>query len=98
MFGWGFFRDKPQPPQRVTDGRFEIERNRETAYLEYSLSSGILELIHTEVPENVRGMGLANSLAETSLRWAQEHNFKVDVVCPTVREYIDKHPEYSYLV
>jgi hypothetical protein len=35
----------------VTTGRFEIERNGEIAYLEYSLSPGVLELIHTEVPK-----------------------------------------------
>jgi len=39
----------------VTTGRFEIERNGEIAYLEYSLSPGVLELIHTEVPKALYG-------------------------------------------
>ena len=89
---------KPQPQQKVTTGRFEIERDREVAYLEYSLSEPILELIHTEVPEKLRGMGLASSLAEVALNWARENNLKVDIVCPTVQEYVAKHPEYSNLV
>ena len=96
---WGIFRRKtPLPPQEVTTGRFEIERNGEVAYLEYSLSGDILELIHTEIPEKIRHMGLAATLAESALQWAREHNLKVDIVCPTVREYISKHPEYSDLV
>lgn len=94
---WKIFRPK-SPPQKVTTGRFEIGDDDETAYLEYSLSGNILELIHTEVPEKLRGRGLASSLAETSLRWAREHNLRVDVVCPTVREYLESHPEYSDLV
>jgi predicted GNAT family acetyltransferase len=52
----------------VTTGRFEIERNGEIAYLEYSLSPGVLELIHTKVPKALRYMGLATSLAETGLQ------------------------------
>src|SRR5271154_6730902 len=95
---WGLFHLKPQPKQKVTTGRFEIERDGEVAYLEYSLSGNILELIHTEVPEKLRGAGLASSLAENALQWARERNLKVDIVCPTVLDYVGKHPEYSDLV
>jgi predicted GNAT family acetyltransferase len=98
MAVWKIFRQKPRLPQKVTTGRFEIERNGEVAYLEYSLSGNILELTHTEVPKNLRGLGLASALAETGLHLAREHNLKVDVVCPTVQEYVAKHPEYSDLI
>jgi uncharacterized protein len=97
MAAWGIFRKKPQP-QWVTTGRFEIEQNGKTAYLEYSLSGGVLELTHTEVPEALHGAGLASSLAETALNWARERKLKVDVVCPSVQAYVDKHPEYGDLV
>jgi uncharacterized protein len=95
---WEIFRHKPRPPQKVTSGRFEIERNGEVAYLDYNLAGNILELAHTEVPEKLRHMGLASSLAVTALLWAREHNLKVDIVCPTVQQYVAKHPEYSDLV
>jgi len=95
---WQIFRRQPRPQQKVTTGRFEIERNGEVAYLDYSLAGNILTLSHTEVPENLRHMGLASSLAETALHWARERNLKVDIVCPTVQQYIAKHPEYSDLV
>jgi predicted GNAT family acetyltransferase len=98
MAMWKMFRRKPRPPEKVTSGRFEIERNGEVAYLEYSLSKNILVLAHTEVAEKLRHMGLAASLAETALHWAREHNLKVDIVCPTVQQYVAKHPEYADLV
>ena len=98
MAVWEIFRRKPRPLQKVTTGRFEIERNGDVAYLEYTLAGNILELAHTEVPVKLRHMGLASSLAETALHWAREHNLKVDVVCPTVQQYISKHPEYSDLI
>ena len=98
MVAWGIFRRKAQPQQKVTTGRFEIERDGQVAYLEYSLSGSVLELIHTEVPEKLRGMGLASSLAETALRWARENKLKVDIICPSVQNYVAKYPGYSDLV
>jgi predicted GNAT family acetyltransferase len=89
---------KAQSPQQVTTGRFEIEQDGEVAYLEYSLSKDVLALIHTEVPPKLRHRGLAHRLAETALRWAREHEVKVDVICPFVQEYLDQHPEYADLV
>ena len=92
------FRPTPQPVQEVKSGRFEIERDGQTAFLQYSLSGNVLELIHTEVPEALRHLGLASSLAETALRWAREHHLKVDIICPMVRHYVSEHAEYSDLV
>ena len=82
----------------VTKGRFEIERNGHVAYLEYVLTPGILELIHTEVPKELRKMGLATLLAETAVQYARQNNLKVDLICPIVTDYIAKHPEHSDLI
>jgi len=95
---WKIFRREPKRQQKVTTGRFEIERNGEVAFLEYELSENVLVLSHTEVPKDLRGMGLASSLAETALQWARQHNLKVDIVCPIARGYVTKHPEYSDLL
>ena len=82
----------------MTNGRFEIERDGKIAYLEYSMTGNVLGLIHTEVPAELRGLGLASSLAETALQYALKNKLKVDVICPSVHDYITKHPEYSDLV
>ena len=92
------FRSEKKSPQQVTSGRFEIERNGDVAFLEYALAGSVLELLHTEVPESMRGTGAASSLAEAALQWAREHHVRVDVTCPFVAEYLEKHPEYSDLL
>ena len=94
---WDIFHRTSPPSQEVTTGRLEIEQDGKTAYLEYSLTGNILELIHTEVPQELRHLGLASALAENALQWARERGLKVDIVCPTVRRYMEKHPEYSDL-
>ena len=92
------FRHRIAQPQKGTTGRFEIERDGETAYLDYSLTGDVLVLLHTEVPQNLHGRGLASSLAETALQYARQNRLKVDVICPSVHAYLDKHSEYSDLV
>ncbi len=98
MVAWKIFHRQPHTLEKVTLGRFEIEHDGEVAYLEYSMAGKVLTLIHTEVPAKLRGTGLSASLAETALRWARENNFKVDIICPSVKEYVAKHPEYSDLI
>ncbi|HSM86591.1 MAG TPA: GNAT family N-acetyltransferase [Candidatus Limnocylindrales bacterium] len=92
------FGKKKPAPQQVVNGRFEIEREGKTAWLEYNLAGKVLQLIHSEVPAQLRGMGLASLLAQTALDWAREHQVKVDVICPSVAAYLEKHPEYSDLI
>jgi uncharacterized protein len=92
------FGHKTPSPQQATSGRFEIERDGHLAYLEYTLAGKVLQLIHSEVPAEMRGQGVASELAHAALEWAREHGAKVDVICPSVAAYLEKHPEYSDLV
>ncbi len=98
MVAWKIFGRQPRIQEKVTLGRFEMERDGDVAYLEYSMAGNVLTLIHTEVPAKLRGKGLASSLSETAFQWARKNNLKVDIICPTVQEYIAKHPEYAGLV
>ena len=83
----------------VTRSRFELEEMGETAYLEFDMdSAGWITLLHTEVPEALRGKGIAGELAKTGLEYARDNQLKVDVVCPFVANYSSKHPEFQPLV
>jgi len=92
------FSKKNAAKQQVTTGRFELERDGEVGYLEYTLAGDVLGLIHSEVPARLRGHGIASELAHTALEWARENGKKVDVICPSVADYIAHHPEYEDLV
>ena len=92
------FERKKKSPELVTSGRFELEKDGKIAYLQYSIAGGVLELIHTEVPEELRGTGLASELAVSALNFARENNLKVDIVCPSVAGFVKRHPEYTDLL
>ena len=92
------FGQRDAAPQEVTSGRFEIEQDGHLAYLEYTMAGKILGLIHTEVPKELRGKGLASELTMNALQYARENGMKVDVVCPLVAGYFEKHPEVRDLL
>lgn len=91
-------RNSGLPQQRATSGRFEIERDGHTAFLEYVLSGNVLQLLHTEVPDALQGKGIASELAKSALEWARQNGKKVDVICEFVAGYVKRHPEYRDLV
>jgi uncharacterized protein len=95
---WRILRRKGAAPRKGTSGSFEIEQDGKVAHLDYRVSGEVLELIHTEVPTKRAGKGIGSRLAETAFRWARDHNLKVDIICPFVKEYVSKHPEYSDLI
>jgi uncharacterized protein len=92
------FGRKDATPQEVTSGRFEIEQDGHVAYLEYTIAGKILGLIHTEVPKELRSRGLASELTETALQFARDNGMKVDVICPLVAGYFERHPEHKDLL
>jgi predicted GNAT family acetyltransferase len=92
------FGQKKRAPELVTTGRFELERDGQVAYLQYTITGHILELLHSEIPDSMRGSGVASTLSRTALDWARQNNMKVDVVCPFVAGFLRTHPEYSDLV
>ncbi len=92
------FRKNKDEPQKVTSGRFELDQDGKVAYLEYTMTGKILGLIHTEVPQELRGRGMAGQLAQAAFDYARENHMVVDVICPSVAGYVEKHPEIAGLI
>jgi len=75
--------------------RFELEIEGETAFLEYNRHNGALVLIHTEVPERLRGHKIGERLVVAALAAARSDGLRIVAVCPYVRAYLKKHPDAS---
>jgi predicted GNAT family acetyltransferase len=81
-------------PTRVTKSRFEFEEEGRIAYLEFETDDrGWLTLLHTEVPPELRGRGIAGTLVRTAFEYARDNRLRVDVICPLAADYLRRHPE-----
>jgi uncharacterized protein len=75
--------------------RFEIRMDGHLAKLNYRVSDGEIDLIHTEVAEELGGRGLGNKLVEAALAYARDNRLKVVPSCSFVSKYLARHPEWN---
>jgi hypothetical protein len=84
-----------QPVNNPDAKRFEIRLGEDVAIIEYMLQGKTIIMHHTEVPSVFEGKGVASRLAKYALDWAKDNGYKVNPLCPYVKGYIRKHPEYE---
>ncbi|WP_428660062.1 GNAT family N-acetyltransferase [Runella sp.] len=77
--------------------RFETEIDGEIAFVEYQWKEGVIYILHTFVPNALRGRGVAGQLAEFVLGTIRKENWPVKIYCPFFKKYVEEHPEYQDL-
>jgi predicted GNAT family acetyltransferase len=86
----------PVPDSNVVDHqaqkRFELTIDDHTAYLAYERTHDTLTLVHTEVPEELRGRRVGDTLVKAALEAGRAAGLRIVAVCPFVRAYLRKHP------
>lgn len=80
--------------------RFEIHVDGHIGFEDYEFfttSQGErgIAYLHTEVAKELGGRGIASYLIKSILDDAAAKHLRVKPICPYVRAYIDKHPEYQ---
>jgi uncharacterized protein len=66
--------------------------------IQYRRSPDRVALVHTEVSPSLEGQGLGSRLVAGALDDVRAHGLRAVPVCPFVRSYIRRHPEYGDLV
>lgn len=79
-------------------GQFEVRLEGHTALVAYLLDAGQIILDHTEVPPALEGRGIGSALAKAALDYARQRRLVVVPLCPFVRGYLKRHPEYHDLL
>jgi uncharacterized protein len=78
--------------------RFQIAHEGQVAELTYRREGDRIRYIHTIVPPEFEGHGIAGKLAQHALDFARAEHLGVVPQCPYVASYIERHPEYADLV
>jgi uncharacterized protein len=78
--------------------RFEAKLGNATALITYRRRGDRIVFLHTEVPADFEGKGVAGKLVRAALDFARANNLRVVPLCSFVASYIRKHPEYQDLL
>jgi predicted GNAT family acetyltransferase len=74
---------------------FEIFVDGERSFIDYQREGDIVYLLHTEVPEDQSGEGLAASLVEKTFAYLEEQKLKAVASCSYVKVFLKRHPEWN---
>jgi len=66
--------------------------------LNYQLHEGVMTIVHTGVPAEVGGRGIASELTRIALETARVQGWRVAPRCSYAAAYIKRHPEYLELM
>lgn len=78
--------------------QFEVKQEGHLAYLEYRFYKNSIALMHTFVPDELRGRGIAADLAKFALEYVKQEKKTLMVYCPYVAKYLKEHEEYKALL
>lgn len=84
--------EKYDVTNNTSSNRFEVQDSGETAFLDYKISEKTLSLLHSEVPGNIGGKGIANALAAHAFEFAAAEDLKILIYCPFITTYVKRHP------
>lgn len=90
--------DAPVVRDNTAEHRYEARIGDQIAELVYSRHGNEIVLVHTGVPRELEGRGIAGRLAQFALEDARAKRLRVVARCPYVVTYLERHPEYADIV
>lgn len=89
---------KPEVKHNPASQRFEATVDGLLCRCDYRMHGSTMMLVHTEVPPQLEGRGIASILVRAAFEHARAGGMDVLPVCSYVRSWAQRHPEVSALV
>lgn len=77
-----------------TQHKFSAVVDGHEAHVEYVHTGDVYNLMHTFVPEELRGHGVAEELVQNVLDQIKAQGAKFLPTCPFVQAFLKRHPDY----
>ena len=80
-----------QPDQHL----FKTNVEGRTAFAQYRIINGGLDIIHTIVPKPLEGQGIAAALVKAAYDYALANGYMPKATCSYAVIWLQRHPEYT---
>jgi predicted GNAT family acetyltransferase len=75
--------------------RFEITESGLTAYVEYYVHDGAVDILHTIVPIGLENRGIGSALVRAAYDWGRKEGLAAVATCSFAHAWLRRHPEYK---
>ena len=82
----------------IAQGRFAVTIGGREAVADYRRAGDTLQIVHTEVPREFQGRGIAAALVAELLAYARAEGLSVMPICSYARAYMQRRPETRSLL
>ena len=90
--------DSVQVTNNEAAHQYETRIEGQLARLVYRQTGDRIVFTHTEGPSTISRRGVGSQIVRSALDDARAQGLQVVPVCPFVRAYIERHPEYQPLL
>ena len=77
---------------------FELLVDDHRAFIDYQQRGDKVFLLHTEVPVELEGKGVASTLVEKVFKQLEADGLKIVPYCSYIKMFIKRHPEWERLL
>jgi len=88
----------PEITRNAASQRFESKVDGLLCRCDYRMHGNTMMLVHTEVPPQLEGRGIASLLVRAAFEHAKQNGMDVLPVCSYVRTWVERHPEVGPLL
>ena len=89
---------RPEVVHNPASRRFEATVDGLLCRCDYRLHGNTMMLLHTEVPPQLEGRGIASALVRAAFEHAKQNGMDVLPVCSYVRTWVQRHPEVGSML
>jgi predicted GNAT family acetyltransferase len=77
---------------------FEFVVDGHRSFIDYKVKDDKIYLVHTEVPTELEGRGVAAAMVKKAFEYIEQADLKLVPLCSYVQSYLKSHPEWDRIL